>query len=408
MPSITSWINIWETMKEADLRPLRNQAVAGVRIAIVGDLQAGGDLLAAQMRRDPARPGAESEFPVALFTLDQAAQAARADLVILMMDGRKADSTREQALVKAWNVEGQRVLVFINQAGQERLPPGTGAGALAPGEPSSQGDMAAQTTSAASVGRTAMAATAAPSPGALIPAGKRPLLKKKGPVSGKRRRGVVWGSVNDTRFLTEHFAPGVIELIPDQIVPLARVFPLFRQPVAHKLINDTCFSNATYAFTTGLAETIAVADVPIVLADTFVLTKNQLFLVYKVGLALGYSTRWQDYVAEFGSVLGSGYLLRTASRTLVGLVPVFGLLPKTAIAYAGTFAVGNAVLQWYLTGRHVTGEQMKQLYQQALERGKQVASFLLRRTPRRKPLEPGAEKPRPRPRLRLPRLRRKQ
>ncbi len=249
-------------------------------------------------------------------------------------------------------------------------------------------------------------AMAAASSGAIPPAEKRPLLKKKEPVSGKRRRGVVWGSVTDTRFLTEHFAPGVIELIPDQIVPLARVFPFFRQPVAHKLINDTCFSNATYAFTTGLAETIAVADVPIVVADTFVLTKNQLFLVYKVGLALGYSTRWQDYVAEFGSVLGSGYLLRTASRTLVGLVPVFGLLPKTAIAYAGTFAVGNAVLQWYLTGRHVTGEQMKQLYQQALERGKQVASFLLRRTPRRKPLEPGGEGPRSR--LRLPRLRRKQ
>jgi uncharacterized protein (DUF697 family) len=213
-----------------------------------------------------------------------------------------------------------------------------------------------------------------------------------------RSRGVVRGSVLDDVFLTREFAPAVLELIPEHAVALGRCVPFFRVPVAQYLINDTCFSNAAYAFSTALAETVAVVSVPIAVADMIILTKNQLFLVYKLGLALGYSTRWQDYVGEFGGVLGSGFVWRQAARTLVGMIPVWGIIPKTAISYAGTFAVGNAVLQWYLTGRHVSPEQIKQMYTTAFERGKQVAAGLLKRAPR-------VRRPRlGRPRLKLPKL----
>jgi uncharacterized protein (DUF697 family) len=217
-----------------------------------------------------------------------------------------------------------------------------------------------------------------------------------------RSRGVLRGSVLDDAFLTREFAPAVLELIPEHVLGLGRCFPFFRVPVAHYLINDTSFSNAAYAFSTSLAETVPVVSVPIAVADMIILTKNQLFLVYKLGLALGYSTRWQDYVGEFGGVLGSGFLLRQAARTLVGLIPVWGIIPKTAISYAGTYAVGSAILQWYLTGRHVSPDQVKQLYTGAFERGKQVAAGLLSRAPKlRRPRLPRLAIPRPR--LALPR-----
>jgi hypothetical protein len=101
-----------------------------------------------------------------------------------------------------------------------------------------------------------------------------------------------------------------------------------------------------------------------------------------LGLELGYSTRWQDYVSEFGGVIGGGFLWRNLARYLIGLVPLWGIVPKVAVSYAGTYVVGNAVLRWYLTGRHVTPAQIRQLYRQAFDRGKAVARALLARRPR--------------------------
>ena len=155
-------------------------------------------------------------------------------------------------------------------------------------------------------------------------------------------------------FSTGRFSQAVIELVPDHLLTLGRFFPFFRAPIARYMINDTCVTNAAYSLSTGMAEIIPFLGIPLVLTDMVILTKNQLFMVYKLGLTFGFSTRWQDYVGEFGSVLGSGFVWRQIARSLVGLIPVWGIAPKTAIAYAGTYVIGNAVLQWYLTGRHLS------------------------------------------------------
>ena len=105
----------------------------------------------------------------------------------------------------------------------------------------------------------------------------------------------------------------------------------------------------------------------------------QAFLVYKLGLALGYSTHWGDYAAEFGSVLGGGFLWRQIARSLVGLVPLYGIVPKVAISYAGTYVVGHVVLRWYLTGRHISKDEMKELFSEALGKGRDIARGLLKR-----------------------------
>jgi uncharacterized protein (DUF697 family) len=334
MSSFSMLTNFWDTVKEADLRPLREQALRGVRIAIVGAPSSGRSTLAEQMRRDPSRPEMVTETPVLILDLESAETVGQTDLIILMIDSRKTDTGREQALIKTWRNAGKKTLVFVNHFDQ-------------PGETLSIS-----------------------------------------PWSGKDRRGVVWGSALDSRFLVDKFAPAVIDLAGEHLLALGRFFPLFRVPAAHYLISDTCFSNAAYSFSTGLAEIVPVLSIPVVITDMVILTKNQLFLVYKLGLMVGYSTQWQDYIAEFGGVLGSGFVWRQIARSLIGMVPVWGLIPKTGIAYAGTYVVGNVVLRWYLTGRHVSKSQMKSLYSQAMERGKLLARNMLER----------------RPRLRLPRL----
>ena len=161
---------------------------------------------------------------------------------------------------------------------------------------------------------------------------------------------VALGSANDPDSLASEFIPRVLNVLPDKHLALARRYPLFRLAVARKLINDTSVANASYAFSTGLAEVVPALDIPFNIADVIVLTKNQALMVYKLGLALGLSTRWQDHVVELGGVIGAGFLWRQIARQLVGLIPVWGIVPKVAVAYAGTYAVGEAVVRWYQTG----------------------------------------------------------
>lgn len=318
----------WETIKEVDLRPLREQALQGVRIAIIGDPGSGRKTLAEQLRCDPARPEQCEDTPVMILELAQANQAQAADLIILVVDSRKPEVSAEQRLARAIYNASKKVLVVVNQ-----FEP-----------PAKATDLAADPW---------------------------------GP-----RRGVVRGAVLDDHFLTGPFAQAVITLLPNQLLGLGRNFPLFRVPVAHYLINDACLSNATYALSTGLAETIAVLDIPLTVADMVILTKNQAFLAYRLGLTFGFSTYWQDYLVEFSGVLGGGFLWRQLARSLVGLIPVWGIIPKIAVSYSGTYVVGNAILQWYLTGRHITKSQIQSLYQKTFSQGKTVARLLLSRLPR--------------------------
>jgi uncharacterized protein (DUF697 family) len=113
-----------------------------------------------------------------------------------------------------------------------------------------------------------------------------------------------------------------------------------------------------------------------------ILTKAQAFLVYKLGLVFGFSLNWQDYITEFGSVIGGGFVWRQMARMLVGLIPVWGIVPKVAVSYAGTYVVGHVVLQWYLTGRKITRQQIGDLYKQAFDRGKSYARTLIAKAPR--------------------------
>ncbi len=323
MAGIKDLSSIWTNIKDIDLKPYRDIALYQVKIALVGRLGSGRHTLAGMLRRDPSQSEVQTQSPLALLSLEMADSAAGADLIILLVDLTQADVAAEQALAKRWNDSGKKLILLgthldeLAQTGDTSLWPHWSAGR------------------------------------------------------------VLYGSLFDAQFLQRSLVPAVLELLPDLHLALARQFPLFRLTVAHQLINETCFSNTAYSVSTGLAEIVPVLDLPLNVTDMIVLTKSQAFLVYKLGLALGFSTRWQDYLAEFGSVIGGGFVWRQLARSLVGLIPVWGIVPKVAVSYAGTYVVGNTVLQWYLTGRHLSPRQVKQLYSQAFARGKESARRML-------------------------------
>ena len=322
MAGIKDISSVWNNIKEIDLKPIKDSAIYPIKIALVGEPGAGRHSMAEQMRTDPARPGVHTQSPIAVLTLDASTEAPIAHLIIVIVDATRVDFSVEQTLVKKWSEAGKNVLVFINKVDliEDRIV----------------GDLQ----------------------------------------QGWQANRVLLGSVYDMVYLQREFVPTILELLPQQHLALGRQFPLFRVPIARQLINDACFSNAAYSFSTGLAEIVPVLDIPLNVTDMIVLTKSQAFLAYRLGLLVGFSTRWQDYVTEFGSVIGGGFLWRQIARQLIGLIPAWGILPKVAVAYSGTYVVGNAILGWYLTGRNLSPKQMRALSVQAFARGKEYARML--------------------------------
>jgi uncharacterized protein (DUF697 family) len=338
MAGLSSITNAWSMVSEIDLRPLREQAEAKLSITLVGKPGSGRHLLAEQMRRDPSRPENEYPSPLLILNPEDALSLPEADLVILLLNAADSDDHIERALVRNWLDAGKRVLVLINQQ-------------TAPTSASSE-------PSQAIIG---------------VPV---ETWKSWG------HRNVVVGDLQDEKFLLNEFVPAVMRLLPTYYLALGRYYPLFRQPVAHHLINDACFTNAAYSLSSGLVEIVPVLNIPMNVADVIILTKNQIFLAYKLGLALGMSTQIQSYISTFGGVLGAGFFWRQLAHMLVGVIPAWGIIPKMGVSYAGTYVVGNVVLRWYLTGKHISKAQMRQLYSQAFSRGKQVAANIVSRRKR--------------------------
>ena len=325
MSGIQEIANVWKNLKEVDLRPLREAALRPVKLAIVGRPGVGRHTLADQIRQDPQRPESKTQTAVLISELNSVDRVSAAELIILVLDATSTDFSLEQALAKKWVDAGKKVLVFINKI-----------------------DLL----------------------------GNQPLNSN----SLRWEMGqVLHGSALNSVFMQHEFVPLIMELLPERHLALGRQFPLFRVPIANKMITDSCFSNAAYSLSTGVAEVVPIFDIPFNIADMVVLTKAQAFLAYKLGLTLGFSTRWQDYVAEFGSVLGGAFVWRQLARMLIGLIPIWGIVPKVAIAYSGTYVVGHAILQWYLNGRHISTQQMRAIYTQALMIRKNIARNMVSR-----------------------------
>jgi uncharacterized protein (DUF697 family) len=328
MAAWTDLGNIWNTFKELDIRPLAEEAERPLVLAFVGAAGVGKSTLIAALRHDK-RARERVIAPTIEANLDAATRVGDTDLIVLMLDATRSDFSTEARLFSEWQSAGRRVVVFYNKMD------------------------AAQDANVISATMT--------------------------PWVGAR---VALGSALDPQSLANSFIPRVLDALKEQRLSLARHFPLFRLAVARELIGDTSFASASYALGTGFAEIVPVLDIPFNVADMIVLTKNQALMVYKLGLALGLPTRWQAHVAELGGVVGAGFVWRQIARQLVGLIPVWGIVPKVAVAYAGTYAVGEAILYWYQTGHKISGRGMRELYADALARGRQMAQEIVTRAPK--------------------------
>lgn len=331
MARFKSVTNIWSTIKELDVKEIREQAEQPLQIAVVGAAQGPRDMVVNLLRHAVYRykqiePDPLYVLPVPL-PREQIGDLQSADLLALVLPG-------DQALTQADYVAYEKLTVF---------------------DP----------------------------PLVLIVVGSKALPSANSNGAGPDWRDVptiFLADLADAEATRTTLAEGLIEVLPSQVhIAAARRLPGLRAVVARELNNDAALSNATYSFTSGLPEMIPVLNLPLNAADMLVLTKNQALLAYKIGLAMGASSDFTQMIKEVLPVIGSGFMWRQLARQLVGLIPGIGLLPKVAVSYAGTYVTGVVATRWYGHGEVVSHKALKALMQEALTEGRERAQALFRR-----------------------------
>nr|WP_255604424.1 hypothetical protein [Oscillochloris sp. ZM17-4] len=176
---------------------------------------------------------------------------------------------------------------------------------------------------------------------------------------------------------SDTLADAVLARLPGDLhMAAARRLPGMRAAYARQLINATSFTNASYALASALPEQIPIFSIPFAAADILVLTKNQAMLVYKLALSHGAPPEFQSRIREVLPTLGGAFAWRQIARTLVGLVPVWGVVPKVAIAYAGTYSTGMVAWRWFASGELISGARLKEITDEAMRVGRERALAL--------------------------------
>jgi uncharacterized protein (DUF697 family) len=156
----------------------------------------------------------------------------------------------------------------------------------------------------------------------------------------------------------------LVQAAPEVMLSAGRRHPLLREPVAEHLIRDTSRVNAQFAAISSLP-----ANIPLIgglvgdMADVLVLTKNQVLLLFKLAGLYGRDVRLgRQLLAEILPVVGGAFFWRTTARALVGLLPsLLGLLPKTLVAYTGTYLVGQMARYYFRVGDRPPPELVREL-----------------------------------------------
>jgi uncharacterized protein (DUF697 family) len=318
---------MWKAFADLNVVNIREEAQDPPRVALVGPAEK-TDMVQALLREGPRAGGQVVTAPPAYrWPLDDAHVEAlgRYDLRILLLDSpAQAQTTDVQAIM------AQAVPTLIVLDAQHE-------GALTVGDDGEPG----------------------PSP-----------------LSGPQR--VLSASLADPVALAKELPAALVRVLDERKVALGRAYPGLRHAASQKLIRDTCMANAAYALGTGVAEMIPGLGIPFAVADVIILTRNQVIMAYKIALVMGETGTLREVLPQMASVVGAGFMWRQIARELVVFIPL-GVVLKVGIAYAGTFATGEAMYHWYATGEKLRGRDLKRLLAVARQKGQVQARQMVGR-----------------------------
>ena len=180
-------------------------------------------------------------------------------------------------------------------------------------------------------------------------------------------------------------APVVVPIVrehPELELALARTFPVFRHPVAAGMIHRVSRENALFALVTALPNIIpSLIELPWVAGefatDTAFITMNQIRMALMMAAAHGQDPGYGQQKIELLSIAGGAFGWRAIARELVGKIPLGGgLIPKAAIAFAGTWIVGLGLEKYHRTGSGLSRREKNAAWETALTEGREVATHI--------------------------------
>lgn len=160
---------------------------------------------------------------------------------------------------------------------------------------------------------------------------------------------------------------------------LAATFPMIRAAVSSRIVGRIARENALFAMVTALPDVIPnLIELPWAAGefatDAAFLTVNQIRMALLLSAAHGKPVGYTEQKAEIAAIVAGAFGWRALARELAGKIPFgAGLIPKAAIAYAGTYVTGLGIEKLKRTGSGMSKREKRDAYEDAFDKGKEVA-----------------------------------
>ena len=182
----------------------------------------------------------------------------------------------------------------------------------------------------------------------------------------------------------ESMVKAVLDAHDDLALALARNFPPFRTEVARRSIHAVSRENALFSIATAIPNIAPLLGLGWALgefaSDTAVLTANQVRLAFLLAAASDRPVGYSEQRGEIASIIAGAFGWRAIARELIGKIPLGGgLIPKAAVAYAGTYVMGQSFERLYRSGYAFSRQERKSAYVDAYDRGKAIVSAVMER-----------------------------
>jgi hypothetical protein len=164
---------------------------------------------------------------------------------------------------------------------------------------------------------------------------------------------------------------------------MARYFHPFRRPVINEIMYSISRENALFSLATALPNIVpSLVELPWAIgefaSDTAFLTMNQIRMAFLIAAASDNAIGYREQKAEIASIVTGAFGFRAIARELVGKIPFGGgLIPKGAVAFAGTYVVGLSLERYHRVGYGLTRAERRHEYEQALKHGRTLSEVLL-------------------------------
>ena len=193
-------------------------------------------------------------------------------------------------------------------------------------------------------------------------------------------------------FDTMNPGPAVRRLLDDNEddwLAIGRRFPSFRSAISERLIWKVAKENTMFTVATALPNVVpSVISLPWAVgefaSDTAFLTMNQVRLAFLLAAAHDHDIGYGEQSPKIGSIVAAAFGWRALAREAVSKIPAGGgLVSKGLISFAGTYAVGRGLEQWFRYGRRLTRSERNEFYEDAYHRGRQAVEGIVARVTRR-------------------------